>query len=155
MTGAPFEIAVHFANHLGIEEIFGMEVQTDAYERYMDIVRHNTGLTNAKMKICDRLKEFRHKILFAMGDTHADSELWDAAISSEIDGAKGRAVFINPRKQALAEFERWWAGRYVKDRVMVIPPHHPKLAVIKTVRWMIEEALNDNGMVDGVIDKVA
>jgi len=159
VTGAPFPIAFHFARHLGIEHAFGMEVEVDSHERYLDIVKHNTGLANAKLTVCDRLKEKGRKILFAMGDTHADSELWYAAIgtlstdSSRSDG-KGRAVFINPRPEALAECKRWCAGILAKKKLIVIEQHTARWGVIKIIRTLLDEILEENLMKNGLIDRV-
>jgi|GEM_PF-3718422 len=156
VTGAPFEIAYHLGRQIGVSDVIGMEVEMSADGRYRDFVRHNTGLPTAKAKVCERMGLLGHKIIFAMGDTHADNELFKAAIGLiGRHDVNGRAILINPTPQNNEECRRWNAGWIANHDLEILKQHSGKDAVIDAVIVQLERAFERNGIKDGQLDEAA
>lgn len=155
ITGAPFEIARHFALGIGIQHLFAMESEVDENGYYTGEMKHNTGLGSTKSKICAMLKERLHQIIFAMGDTHADMVLMRTAI--HLNGRhdyEGRAVMINPRAETIAGLEDWGVDYISEGKIAVIPQHTSKKEVIRNIRHLVRDILDENELDDGQIEKV-
>lgn len=156
VTGAPYEIVAHFAADLGIDYVFSMEAEVDKKGRYTGEILHNTGLGRAKGKICELLQAARHKILFAMGDTHSDMDLMRPAIgyNGRHDGP-GRAIMINPRPETVKGLKMWCRGDLSNNKLVVIEQHDSQKAVQEQVDDMLRHILRDNAMTSGQIDMAA
>ena len=155
VTGAPYEIAAHIAADLGIEHVFAMVAEVDERGRYTGEILRNTGLGKIKAEICRLLQEARHKILFAMGDTHSDMDLIRPAIeyNGRHDG-HGRAIMINPSTQDYRELKKWYRSYLSENKLYVLEGKSTK-AVVEDVETALTQICNDNAMTDGRIDMAA
>ena len=98
LTGAPAEIALPFASHLGIENVSAMMADVDPRGVYTGIMRDdkNTGLLGNKGDFCGGLNR-EHPVGLGVGDTASDKVIADTAMHQNADNpldVKGRSVIM-------------------------------------------------------------
>ena len=158
VTGAPYEIAVHYARHLGIEYLFAMTAEVDENECYTGVMKlaNNTGLGPTKRRICAEMRQYNQKILFAMGDTPSDMGLFQSAIERRQSGDDGfgRAVLINPRPE-IKEAAYDWVFDYIDEKLLVIIERGTESDdVVGTVRELLKQILENNYMRSGLREQI-
>ncbi|MFH0837828.1 MAG: HAD family hydrolase [Patescibacteria group bacterium] len=124
ITGAPCEIAHHFASGIGIEHVFSMMAEVDSVGAYTGKMRyyHNTGLLSNKARICD---EARKKCAFGIGagDTQSDSVLAETVIHAykhNPNDIEGRFFLMNPSADVLARMKASDRHHFDTGKIQVV-----------------------------------
>jgi phosphoserine phosphatase len=158
VTGAPFELAIHYANALGINHVFAMDAEVDSDMCYTTKMRFpaNTGIGANKAEVCRKIIGHQHRVGFAMGDTKSDAVLFDTAINlKHYNDMHGAAFLINPRAEVLNDI-RATMGHFIDDGDLeIVPQTFTKRNIMRRVRHQISDTLERNDMKDGEDFKTA
>lgn len=153
VTGAPFELAVHYANALNIDHVFAMDAEIDADMRYTTKMRFpaNTGIGANKAEVCDRLVKALHTIGFAMGDTKSDFVLFDHAMNLKFPhDMQGGAVLINPRTEVVNAAKSGALGHFNSSGDLeILEQSDKKGKILKRVRDLVRHRLGESDMENG------
>lgn len=151
MTGAPMEIAHHFASHIGTEHVFSMRASTNADGVYTGRMHfeHNTGLLGNKGAICRKIsREFA--TAFGAGNTQSDTCIMETAYFQAAENPidlKGRAYLMNVGQVGDPIVERFMKAsghHYNRFRYFCIPIGAELEPLMDFFRGTLRQVLIDN-----------
>lgn len=148
VTGAPYELAHHFASALKIQHVFAMGAELDSEGFYTGKMRyhHNTGILSNKAAICDEIGK-EHTTGFAAGDTQSDTVLMKRAIIAEARNTNdimGRAFLMNPRPDVLHRMKQSSKEYFDRGLIEVMEQSYTLEHIVEKLRHHLRTVLIKN-----------
>jgi len=152
LTGAPAEIAYHFARHLRIKRVFGMMAETAGEDQHYSSPympdRHNTGLRDTKS---DTNRGLGRKLSLGggMGDTFSDAGIALPVMTRNKENPEdltGVFVLINGSADTTEKYRTAYRDFYRNEQIVEIDGSNPNIEpLLARFRYAIERVftLND------------